>query len=199
MKWEYQIPNHYPFEKRNQSGIKPGKELMKDTGFTKKELRYWYNGFMEDCPNGKLTEADFIQVYQDFCPTKGNPAKFAKEMFRMFDSGGDGTLEFEEFIKAMKMITTSDSDKKLQWVFKLYDLDGDNVVTQEEMIKIMGAIDEMLGISTLDGHKSAEERTRALFAEIDIDNDGTLNENEFISAAKKDPTILEFLRLFDHS
>lgn len=61
--WEYEIPDPYPLEVRDEEGTKPLTELMEQTGFTKKELRYWYTGFMKDCPDGQLTEKDFIEVY----------------------------------------------------------------------------------------------------------------------------------------
>lgn len=123
-------------------------------------------------------------------------------MFRILDSSGDGNLCFNEFIMAMRMITSPNLDEKLRWVFKLYDQNGDHVVTKTEMIKIMTAVDEMLGKEHLylDYHsvESAETRTDRLFNIIDIDNDGFINENEFVTGAKNDPSILEFLNLFSH-
>ena len=43
---------------------------------TEVEIRQWHDGFLKDCPTGKLTKYEFAKIYNQFFPT-GNPTAFA--------------------------------------------------------------------------------------------------------------------------
>lgn len=52
---------------------------------TKKELRKWYKDFIMDYPTGELKMEEFQNIYKQFFPN-GDPTKFAKFVFDVFDS-----------------------------------------------------------------------------------------------------------------
>ena len=41
------------------------------------EIRHWHEGFLKDCPTGKLTKLEFSKIYAQFFP-HGNPEAFAR-------------------------------------------------------------------------------------------------------------------------
>ena len=43
---------------------------------TAKEIKQWHDGFLADCPTGKLTKNEFSKVFNQFFPT-GNPTSFS--------------------------------------------------------------------------------------------------------------------------
>ena len=49
-----------------------------------KEIKQWHKGFLEEYPNGRITEEGFIKIYMQFFPSS-DPSKFASQVFRMFD------------------------------------------------------------------------------------------------------------------
>ncbi|XP_076316094.1 frequenin-2-like isoform X2 [Tachypleus tridentatus] len=145
--------------------------LVKETYFSEKEIRQWHKGFLKDCPDGLLTEQGFLRIYKQFFP-QGDPSKFASLVFRVFDENKDGTIEFEEFIRALSVTSRGNLEEKLVWAFKLYDVDNDGFITREEMYSIVDAIYQMLN------------------------NDNRLTIEEFKEGSRQDPKIVQALSLY---
>ncbi|XP_076286359.1 frequenin-2 isoform X2 [Lasioglossum baleicum] len=169
--------------------------LVSKTYFTEDEIREWHKGFLKDCPNGRLTEQVFIKIYKQFYP-QGDPSKFAMLAFRVYDENSDGTIEFEEFIRALSVTSRGDLDEKLHWAFRLYDVDNDGFITRDEMYKIVEAIYEMIGQEPQAGHTDTpQERVDKIFDFMDKNHDNRLTLEEFREASKADPRIVQALSL----
>lgn len=54
--------------------------------------------------------------------SKGDGEKFSFHIMRIFDSDGNGFLDFKEFIMAIDIASCQTEESKLAWAFKLYDL-----------------------------------------------------------------------------
>ena len=80
-------------------------------------IREWYAGFLQDCPNGKLTPGTFIEMYQMFFPS-GDAEKFCQNVFRTFDADKSGTIDFKEFLMAIDVTSAGTPREKLLWAFR---------------------------------------------------------------------------------
>uniref|UniRef100_A0A182XLL8 EF-hand domain-containing protein n=1 Tax=Anopheles quadriannulatus TaxID=34691 RepID=A0A182XLL8_ANOQN len=57
--------------------------------------RDWESGCEnQDCPNGKLTPAKFVDMYKMFFPS-GNAEEFCDHVFRTFDMDKNGYIDFK--------------------------------------------------------------------------------------------------------
>uniref|UniRef100_A0A182UGR8 EF-hand domain-containing protein n=1 Tax=Anopheles melas TaxID=34690 RepID=A0A182UGR8_9DIPT len=57
--------------------------------------RAWESGCEnQDCPNGKLTPAKFVDMYKMFFPS-GNAEEFCDHVFRTFDMDKNGYIDFK--------------------------------------------------------------------------------------------------------
>jgi len=172
--------------------------LTHDTYFSEKEIRQWHKGFLKDCPNGLLTEKGFIRIYKQFFP-QGDPSKFATLVFRVFDENNDGSIEFEEFIRALSITSRGNLDEKLQWAFKLYDVDNDGFITRSEMYNIVEAIYQMVGQTpTAEDENTPQRRVDKIFSQMDKNHDDKLTLDEFREGSKADPRIVQALSLGDN-
>ena len=61
-------------------------------------LQEWHAGFLEDCPDGELTKAQFVDMYTKIFPG-GNAEKFSENVFRTFDTDRSGTIDFRKIMQ----------------------------------------------------------------------------------------------------
>lgn len=99
---------------------------------------------MRECPNGVLRQADFQEIYKQFFPF-GDPSAFCEHVFRLYDSKGDGVIDFGEYIQALSVSSRGKLEEKVQWAFRFYDIDGDGKISREDMLVIVEAIYRMMG------------------------------------------------------
>lgn len=93
------------------------KKLKNTTKFSKAEIKVWYRGFIQDCPDGELSLNEFADIYRGFFPD-GNSHDFAKMIFTVFDVNGDGTIQFDEFLNALSITSKGTMEEKLEWAFR---------------------------------------------------------------------------------
>ncbi|KOB77443.1 Uncharacterized protein OBRU01_04066, partial [Operophtera brumata] len=135
----------------------------------------------QDCPNGRLTPAKFVDMYKMFFPS-GNAVEFCDHVFRTFDMDKNGYIDFKEFLQAIHVTSSGTPEEKLKWAFRMYDVDGN------------GAIYDMLGAcSSNRPADSAEERAKNIFAKMDENNDGQLTQDEFLKGCLQDEELSKML------
>jgi Ca2+-binding EF-hand superfamily protein len=173
-------------------------DLSEKTKFTPEEIRHWHDGFLKDCPTGKLTKNEFAKIYNQFFP-HGDPSAFAAFVFNVFDENGDGSIEFEEFLQALSITSRGRLEDKLEWAFRLYDLDNNGTITRDEMLQIVKAIFSMVGnhANFKDDDNTPEKRVERIFNLMDTDGNGELSKEEFLEGAKQDKSIVQALSLYD--
>ena len=160
-----------------------------------KSTRKWYASFMKSYPSGKIDEAEFVSIYQKFFP-QGDVQDFARHVFRAFGGKEKGTIGFKEFYTAFVQQSSGDLNVKISFAFRMYDLDGDGQITKEEMLSIVRSIYKLLGVSMNrmpDHLNTPEKRTEVLFNQLDADNNGSINFEEFLEGAMQNSFIIAML------
>ena len=85
--------------------------------FDEPTIRDWHEGFLQDCPSGRLSKRAFIDMYRMFFPS-GDADSFCKNVFRTFDRDGNGYIDFIEFLMAIDVTSAGSPEERLQWAFR---------------------------------------------------------------------------------
>ena len=175
-----------------------GMILKENTRYDNKTIREWFKLFKRECPSDRMTQEKFIEMYKRFFPG-GNAEQFCNHVFKTFDSGDTGYLDFKNFILAFDMTNAGTAEEKLKVAFKMYDLDGNGELDLQEMIKIVEDIYTMqrvyskLGANIEKPTQTAEEMALDIFTQIDENGDGSLTEEEFLTGCLQDDKLFKML------
>jgi len=137
----------------NQSQIKKEEldKLHSSTHFDQKELKAMFKQFKKETPNGVINKEEFKEVMKQMGVLDG----FLQDLiFNVFDENKDGSINFQEFVTALSVMTRGDPNEKLEFAFSMYDLDGNGFIDKEEMTQIIESFYKLVGpLVTFSGKK----------------------------------------------
>merc|ERR1712226_648884 len=183
---------------KSASKLSPEKleEYLQKTAFSESEVRMWHKYFMNDYPEGKMTQDQFVDVYRLFHPD-GKPEQFAMHVFRVFDCGNKGHLTFDDFLLSLNVTARGTNSDKVLWTFSLYDTDNDRRISKDELLNVIDSIYQMIGKSYANDEtrkQAAVTKVDNLFAAMDVDRDSYISFEEFKEGVEDNPDILRVIQ-----
>ena len=94
--------------------------------------------------------------------------------------------DFSEFLRTISVLLRGTEVQKMMWVFHLYDENDNGTIEINEMQHILQGCDKNLEPSEV----------TALFNEMDRDNDGKIDINEFTSGCRKNNLLLKNVGIY---
>ena len=94
-----------------------------------------------------------------------------QDMMNEVDIGGNGTIEFDEFLYMMsRQLHEGDTEEEIIDAFRVFDKDGDGKISVEELTHIMKNLGEPL----------TQEEIDEMIAQADTNKDGIIDYAEFV-------------------
>ena len=125
-----------------------------------------------DCKLTKKELTEALYTYKD----KKDVDDMADAVFQRLDGDNNGYIEYEEFLRACIDKKTLMTKKKLKYAFKFLDKNNSNTLDAQ---KILNAF------LTKSSNKEFETIFKITIKEVDKDNDGIINFNEFVELMQK--------------
>ncbi|KAB2050341.1 hypothetical protein ES319_A13G239000v1 [Gossypium barbadense] len=97
-----------------------------------------------------------------------------KQLMEAADADGNGTIDYDEFITATMHMNRMDREEHLYHAFQHFDKDNSGYITTEELEQAL----REYGINDSTDIKQ-------ILSEVDADNDGRINYDEFVAMMKK--------------
>uniref|UniRef100_A0A7S2QUA3 non-specific serine/threonine protein kinase n=1 Tax=Chlamydomonas chlamydogama TaxID=225041 RepID=A0A7S2QUA3_9CHLO len=120
---------------------------------------------MDKDKSGSITVEEFAQALR----RKGNslPEQEVQRLIAEADMDGSGTIDYEEFLAATINHSKLQREEHLKAAFEHFDIDKDGHITHAELMESL----KKLGIT--------DEGIQDIIKEVDKDNSGTIEYNEF--------------------
>ncbi|XP_010269425.1 PREDICTED: calcium-dependent protein kinase 2-like isoform X2 [Nelumbo nucifera] len=97
-----------------------------------------------------------------------------KQLMEAADADGNGTIDYDEFITATMHMNRMDREEHLYTAFQYFDKDNSGYITTVEL-------DQALREFGMHDGRDIKE----ILSEVDIDNDGRINYDEFVAMIRK--------------
>lgn len=197
--------------KRNRIINKQTLEKIKDvTYFNADDIRSLFRIFKNLSENSNCsaeqTRISPEQFYQ-LSEIENNP--FKEDLIRIFntdtekhDRPGGPWLSFYDFVDMMNVLSErAPAELKADYAFRLYDMNGDGKITEDDVEVVVEKLvgcendDEKIMMQKETLKDKNKQLTNNLFSEIDIDNDGEIELNEFKNVISKYPRFSDHFKL----
>jgi calcium-dependent protein kinase len=124
-----------------------------------------------DCKLTKMELTDALYSYK----SKAEVDEMVDVLFQRLDGDKNGYIEFEEFLRACVDKKTLMTKKKLKYAFKFLDKNNTNTLNAQKILNAFLA----------KSNKEFEAIFNITLKEVDKDNDGIINFNEFVELMLK--------------
>jgi len=164
-----------------------------DISLTEEELDSVLKEFLDGDTNsdGSLDFAEFNVVMANRVKVEGQ----LDALFKAFDVDGNGIIDFREFATALTITSKGTTEQKLKFVFGLYDVDKNGELTQDEVAEVLKHL--KLGASrilaSIGEEEPATEFAKSIVSKLDVNKDGKITLQEWVTVGVKTPAILSFL------
>lgn len=102
-----------------------------------------------------------------------NCLRLFQEMINEIDQDGNGCISFNEFVYLMTKNVHEDGDieEEIREAFRVFDREGHGFITVPDLCQVLTTL----------GDKLTKEESEELISEADIDGDGNVNYEEFVT------------------
>lgn len=166
-----------------------------DVEVTLQHIQKLYPKFTIECPSGDLHLHEFKRIFGLNKNATEEEAAYMENVFRSFDTNGDGHIDFMEYLAAVHMILRGKLRDKLTWSFKVFDGDGNGCLDRAEVRLVIKIIHQIRHPDDPNTTEEVNEIVNRIFALVAKNNDSQISLDEFIEGAEKDPWVLSQLQL----
>ena len=158
--------------------------LTWNTSLGRKKLEVQYKNFISSHAKGQMSKKSFNSMMKESYP-RVDTKKLCRHVFRMYDTNGDGSVDFKEFVLALDVFNNGSAEQNLKQIFRVLDINNDGKIHVMELIEVVRDIFELAKQKNPNTTENWDVLAGAAFAEMDLNEDGEISEEEFITACLK--------------
>ncbi|KAK5976882.1 Neuronal Calcium Sensor family [Trichostrongylus colubriformis] len=169
-------------------------QVVDETHFSKNEIRAIYRAFKETSPNAVINKSILREKFAELFP-HGDIEHYSDMLFDTFDNDGNGTINFQEFVKALSILCRGTMDEKLDWLYKLYDPKDKGEITWHRLFYVITSTDDLMGngrrARPLLTREQRAQHAHNVFKKFDIGKRGRISKEDFFTVCRTDRQIIE--------
>jgi len=174
--------------------------IAQHTSVSREDVSSRFDAFIKHHPDGKINRKEFRSMITTCYPDMTNCKKLEKHIFRMYDTDGDGTIDFREFMVLLYIMSSGTPEENLGQIFRIFDKNNDGSITRDEMQRIVKDLYDLFNtdkrkLSKAERRRSSVAMANTAFEEMDANSDGKVTKEEFMEACRAHEKISNMLAL----
>jgi len=152
--------------------------ISEQTGLEREKLLENYKRFLRKHPSGKIDFSGMKTMLSASIP-EADTSGLVEHVWRIYDTNLDGEIDFREFMLALSVMSKGSAEDNLRQIFRLFDVNSDGRLEREELSRVVGELRKV-------GAVEEEDLVATAFTEMDANMDGTITQEEFVSACLRE-------------
>merc|ERR1712142_1174912 len=170
--------------------------LLKNTNYSRKEIRQWFKGFMMDNPSGLMSKNKFKNMFLQSLPyspeTKVVVIACVDRLFEAVDLDGAGQIDFREFLVSINSKHKGTTEQKLTIAFKMFDPKRSGTINYKHLNQALWMIFSIYSRHTFQ-KSTPGHHAQGLFASLNRETTMEISLEEFIKGCQQDPYLRKIL------
>lgn len=121
----------------------------------------------------------------------------ADRIFAAMDRGSQGRVSFANYMDYMDVLVHGSDNEKAEQSFRLITRGREGPITLEMFSEMMISIMKLLNTITGNRITASQEYLQTLFRQLDAENQGVVDEQQYIAGWKSNKKIFEWLNFFN--
>jgi len=152
--------------------------ISEQTGLEREKLLENYKRFLRKHPSGKIDFSGMKTMLSASIP-EADTSGLVEHVWRIYDTNLDGEIDFREFMLALSVMSKGSAEENLRQIFRLFDVNSDGRLEKEELSRVVGELRKV-------GAVEEEDLVATAFTEMDANMDGSISQEEFVSACLRE-------------
>merc|ERR1712203_1169548 len=152
--------------------------ISEQTGLEREKLLENYKRFLRKHPSGKLDFSGMKTMLSESIP-EADTSGLVEHVWRIYVTNLVGEIDFREFMLALSVMSKGSAEDNLRQIFRLFDVNGDGRLEKEELSRVVGELRKV-------GAVEEEDLVATAFTEMDSSMDGSISQEEFVSACLRE-------------
>ena len=116
--------------------------IIQNTALGKEKLEAQHQNFLKSHGNGQMSKKSFDSMMKESYPGV-KTKKLSRHVFRMYDTNGDGSVDFKEFILALDILNNGTPKQNLKQIFRVLDTNNEEKIHVMELVEVVRDIFEL--------------------------------------------------------
>ncbi|GMR58405.1 hypothetical protein PMAYCL1PPCAC_28600 [Pristionchus mayeri] len=155
----------------------PISQITASTKFSPRWIKYFYARFKNECPTGRMREADFRRIICSVIESNQISDPYITRLFCAFSSDpADKVITFQDIVSCLTFLSEGTPEVQAEWVVRLITGRPDDHFQYPEFATFVSSVfalgDARERMKRNTEKETARQRAMTLFKELDKDNDG---------------------------
>ncbi|KAF8386062.1 ncs-5 [Pristionchus pacificus] len=158
-------------------------QITASTKFSPRWIKYFYARFKNECPTGRMREADFRRIICCVIDSNQVSDPYITRLFCAFSSDPtDKVITFQDIVDRLTFLSEGTPEVQAEWTVRLITGRGDDNFQYPEFATFVSSVfalgDAHERMKRNTEKETARQRAMTIFKELDRDNDGVATKTD---------------------